>query len=113
MESKQELEALKSRVVAGNEKLFQAWLVIRDISDRDERERQFDRWNEAQEKLHHLCLELKYHFNYRDCLYLDENGKKTKRCIDEGDGWWCQCCSSDREYWSEELMSLPSPKKGG
>ena len=103
-----EVLALRNRVCLGNDKLFAAWLRIRDIEDREEKEYQFDRWNEAQRKLHTLCDELKYRFNFHDCLYLDENGKKTKRCIGGLDEWWCQVCPSERAWWSEELMSLPS-----
>lgn len=99
-----EVLALRDRVKAGNDKLFKAWLVIRDIEDGEEREQQLDRWNVAQEKLYYLCLELQAK-GYEDCLYI-ENGKKTKTCINEADGWWCQVCSSNHPYWREEWEKL-------
>ncbi len=100
-----EVIALRDRIIGGNQKLFEAWLKIRNITDKEEKTRQFDRWNEAQTKLHYLCLELKAK-GYEDCLYLDVNGKKIKKCLNEPDGWWCQVCPSNRPYWGEELLSL-------
>jgi len=104
----EELEALKSRIRQGNNKLNLAWLQIREMNG-EEKEKQLDRWNEAQEKLHYLNLELKAK-GYCDCLYRNEKGEKTKRCLDEPNGWWCNVCSSNYSYWEEELMSLASPK---
>ena len=102
-----EVLALRDRVRLGNEKLFKVWLQIRDIEEGEEKEHQWDRWNEAQEKLHYLCLELKQH--YSDCLYLNENGKRTKSCLSNPDGFWCQVCPSSVSYWAQELLALPGP----
>ena len=102
-----EILNLRDRVVRGDEKLFQAWLQIREMNG-EEKEKQLDRWNEAQEKLHYLNLELKAK-GYCDCLYRNEKGEKTKRCLDEPNGWWCNVCSSSYPYWETELMSLASP----
>lgn len=112
-----EVVSLRDRIVKGNDKLFKAWLQIKELAnDRDEWDRQMDLWNEAQRKLSLLCSELKLR-GYEDCLYIDNNGNKTKSCLNEPGGWWCQVCPSTRCYWEEELMSLPSPKvaqkKGG
>lgn len=101
--------ALRDRVIKGNDKLFQAWLQIRELEDGEEKEYQLDRWNEAQERLHSLCLELKAK-GYHDCLYI-ENGKKTRSCLSNPDGFWCQVCPSKIPYWEQELMNLPSPGK--
>ena len=95
--------ALRDRVILGNDVLFKAWLQIREF-DGAEREEQLDRWNEAQEKLHRLCLELQA-LGYEDCLYI-KDGKKSKSCISEPDQFWCQVCSSSHPYWEEELMKL-------
>ena len=104
-----EVLALRDRVKKGNDKLFQAWLQIRELADdKEEWSRQMDRWQEATEKLHQLCQELKLK-GYTDCLYL-ENGEKMRRCLDNPDGFWCQVCPSVYPYWETELMELPSPR---
>ena len=103
-----EVLVLRDRVKSGNDKLFKVWLQIRELADKEEWSRQMDRWNEAQEKLHSLCQELKLK-GYTDCLYL-ENDKKMRRCLDNRDGFWCQVCPSIYPYWETELMELPSPK---
>jgi len=78
-----EVLALRDRVIKGNDKLFAAWQQIRELAG-EEREHQWDRWNEAQERLHYLCLELKQH--YSDCLYLNENSKRFRSCLSEPGG---------------------------
>ena len=104
-----EVLALRDRVKKGNDKLFQAWLQIRELADdKEEWSRQMDRWQEATEKLHRLCQELRLK-GYTDCLYL-ENGEKMRRCLDNRDGFWCQVCPSIYPYWETELMQLPSPR---
>ena len=96
-ESHNEVLTLRDRVKLGNDKLFRAWLQIRELAhDQEEWPRQMDQWHEAQGKLHLLCLELKAR-GYKDCLYI-EGGKKTKRCLDNPDGFFCLVCSSSREY---------------
>ncbi|GAJ22288.1 unnamed protein product, partial [marine sediment metagenome] len=84
-----EVLALRDRVIKGNDKLFAAWQQIREL-DGEEKEYQWDRWNEGQERLHSLCLELQAK-GYHDCLYI-ENGKRIKSCLSETGGWWCQVC---------------------
>lgn len=102
-----EVIMLRDRVKLGNEKLFLAWQEIKKIAhDTEEWKAQMDRWSQAQEKLHLLCTELKY--NYHDCLYLDENGKKARGCLSNPNGFWCQTCPSSVPHWQDELMSLPS-----
>ena len=98
---------LRDRVIKGNEKLFPAWKQIRDIEEGEEKEHQWDRWNEAQERLHYLCSELKVK-GYYDCLHI-ENGKRTRSCLSNPDGFWCQVCPSSVSYWTQELMALPGP----
>jgi len=97
---------LRDRVIKGNDKLFAAWQQIREL-DGEEKEYQLDRWNEAQERLHYLCLELQAK-GYHDCLYI-ENGKRAKSCLSNPDGFWCQVCPSSVPYWAQELMDLPGP----
>lgn len=104
-----EVIVLRDRVIAGNDKLFRAWLQIRELAhDTQEWSRQMDRWAEAQQRLHLLCSELKLR-GFTDCLYLDGSGKKTKNCLHNPDNWWCCVCPSDEPYWEKELMSLPGP----
>jgi DNA polymerase-1 len=100
--------ALCDRVKKGNDKLFQAWLQIRELADKEEWSYQMDRWQEATEKLHQLCQELKLK-GYTDCLYF-ENGKKMRRCLDNPDGFWCQVCPSIYPYWETERMGQPGSK---
>lgn len=102
----EEVIALRDRVVNGNQRLFEAWLKIKELAhDSEEWSRQMDRWNEAQEKLHVLCLELKM-MGYSDCLYLDESNRKTKSCLENPDGFWCQVCPSGYPYWEVEAGKL-------
>lgn len=102
-----EVLALRDRVRLGNDKLFQAWLQIREVAgDEEEWKRQMDRLGEAAEKLRGFCNKLKLG-GYTDCLYL-ENGKKTRPCLNSEEGsFWCQVCSSDIRYWEQELMAMP------
>ena len=103
-----EVITLKDRVVRGNEKLNLAWQQLRNIANRTEEwTEQLERWHQANEKLSLLCTELKLR-GYSDCLYM-ENGKKTRKCLEPGDDIGCRVCPSSREWWAEELMSLPSP----
>lgn len=109
-----EVLALCDRVRLGNEKLFKAWQKIRELAeDKEEWSRQMDRWNEAQEKLHYLCLELKAK-GFHDCLYI-ENGGKTRSCMasNNPDGFWCQVCpcNPNNPYAGQELLELPGPGK--
>lgn len=101
----EEVLALRDRVIKGNQKLFEALEQIKKIAhDTEEWSRQMDRWNEAQNKLHLLCLDLKAK-GYSDCLYL-ANGKRTKSCIKNANGFWCQVCPSSHRYWEEEFSTL-------
>ena len=102
-----EVLALLDRVIKGNDKLFQALLVIQDIEEGEEKECQLDRWSQALDKLILFCQELKTK-GYEECLYI-ENGKRTKSCLSNPDGFWCQVCPSSRKYAEEELMALPGP----
>ncbi|GAH11834.1 unnamed protein product [marine sediment metagenome] len=111
-----EVLALRDRVRLGNYKLFRAWQQIKELAhDSEQWSQQIDRWHDATEKLSLLCSELKLK-GYADCLYM-ENGKRTKSCLSNPDGFFCQVCSSIYPYWELELMSLPGPKarqtKGG
>ncbi len=101
----EEVITLRDRVIKGNQKLFEAWLIIRELApNTEERSRQMDRWNESQNKLHYLCSELKMK-RYDDCLYI-VNGKKTKHCLKNQDGFWCQVCPSTYRYWEKEFSDL-------
>jgi len=101
-----EILALRGRVIVGNDKLNGAWEIIKTIEDKGRWQQELDRWTEANEKLSNLCRQLKL-MGYVDCLYLDGNGKKTRKCLD---GLGCRVCPSSTPYWEQELMLLPSPK---
>ena len=45
-----------------------------------------------------MCMKLMYRFNFRDCLYLDENGHKTRTCVRQ-DGFCCFVCPSETPHW--------------
>ncbi len=102
MEHGSDMLTLKERVKTGNEKLIAAWPRIWDIQDRGERQRELERWDKANRLLDGLCMELMYRFNYRDCLYLDGNGCKTKPCT-RPDGFCCFVCPSETPYWQKEF----------
>ena len=95
-----ELEAMKERVRAGNDKLMAAWSRVREIADENERKQQLGRWDEASSLLDVLSRELMYRLNYRECLYM-ENGKKTEPCV-RPDGSGCLVCPSETPYWRGE-----------
>jgi len=103
--------ALLDRIRLGNDKLFRAWLVIRDMQDKEKREEQYDRWGESQLKLWWLVKELNAKYNFYDCLYI-ENGVKTRGCLSNPDGFWCVVCPGGPgcPYWEQELMALPGSK---
>ncbi len=111
-----EVLALLERVKKGNDKLWAAWKVIRDIEDTEERGELFLKWDAKVKFLNGLCLELTVK-GFNDCLYI-ENGKKTKGCLDNPaePEWFCNTCPAGMgggpKYWEQELMGLPSPWKG-
>lgn len=105
-----ELELLKQRVKTGNDKLYQALKRIQQIKDNEERSYQMGRFLEAKRKLNGLCQELK-NAGFVECLYMEE-GKKTRLCLRDPEGW-CQVCPSNHPYWEDEIMSLPSPTFNG
>ncbi|GAI76263.1 unnamed protein product [marine sediment metagenome] len=105
-----EVLALRDRVILGNKKLNDAWEQIRQIDPESQEWKDlFEQWHQANEKLSLLCTELKLR-GYEDCLYLDDQGKKTKKCLPPGDDIGCRVCPSSRKYAEEELMALPRPK---
>lgn len=103
---KEELETLKSRIRQGNNKLNLAWSQLREIADREEWAEQLEKWSQANIKLSALCTELKLKYSFNECLYLDGEGKKTKKCLPPGGELGCRVCPSERAWWSEELMAL-------
>lgn len=99
---KQETVELLNRVRLGNDKLFHAWEHIRDLKGAEWNE-QMDKFAEAAKKLRELCVQLKL-AGYNDCLYKTEDGKRTRNCLHNPDGFWCQICPSDIRYWETEIM---------
>lgn len=98
---------LMERVKKGNDKLWNAWKVIRDIENPEEKEELFRQWHEKKELLELLCKELVTR-GFRDCLYI-ENGKKTRGCLYNPDNpeWFCNTCPAAMgggpKYWVEEM----------
>jgi len=108
----EELQVLKDRVITGNEKLYRAWEQMKGLEPGGEAWKQAsEQYDKALSFLEALCIELKAK-GFRDCLYKNEFGKKTKHCLVNPDqpAWFCRVCPSQHSYWEEELMSLPSPK---
>jgi hypothetical protein len=102
-----EVLTLRARVILGNKKLNDAFEQIKQlVHDSEEWSQAMDRWHEANERLSSLCRQLKL-MGYTDCLFLDDQGRKTKKCLEFGDDLGCRVCPSSRDYCSEELMALP------
>ena len=110
MLNNEELEALKNRVRRGNELLNLAWVQLKAMDHTSQFWKdEIYRWFLANEELSRLCTELKAS-GFKACLYLNESGEKTKRCLPPGDDIGCRVCPSMIPYWQNELMKLPSPK---
>lgn len=104
-EYSEEVIALRERVILGNQKLFDAWNNIKKLDHESQQWKdEFERWHQACERLSLLCTELKVK-GYEDCLYL-ENGKRTRSCLSNPDGFWCQVCPSTPRYWDKEFDDL-------
>lgn len=98
----QEVMALRDRVILGNKKLNDAWKQICQLDTKSQQwNDELECWVGAAGGLSALCRDLQ-RMKYEDCLYLDERGRKTVKCLGEGD-WWCQVCPSRIPYWEQEL----------
>jgi len=105
-EYSEELLGLRDRVIRGNLKLFNAWERIKGMDhSKDEWKAQMDRWHDATERLSLLCTELKFK-GYLTCLYFNEEGKRTKNCLQNPNGFWCQVCPSTYPFWEEDVLKL-------
>lgn len=101
----EEVIALRDRVILGNKKLNDAWDIIKEMDHESQQwNDEFDRWHQANEKLSVLCTQLKL-MGYTDCLYIDESGKKVKKCLEQN-SIGCRVCPSIRHYWEEEFSEL-------
>ncbi len=87
-----DLIALLERVKNGNDKLWAAWRVIRNVPDPEEKADLFLKWDGRVNFLNLLCKELIVK-GYNECLYI-ENGIKTKACLNNPDEpeWFCNTC---------------------
>jgi hypothetical protein len=95
-----EIITLRDRIIRGNEKLAAAWDKIKNMEGQQWNE-EMERWHQASSKLSTLCTQLKL-LGYEDCLYLDNDGKKTKKCLEGTLG--CLVCPSKFPYWEKELF---------
>lgn len=103
----QEVLTLRDRVIAGNKKLNDAWEVLKGMDhESQEWKNEFERWHQANVKLSELCSQLKF-TGYTDCLYIDENGRKMVKCLEQG-AIGCRVCPSQFPYWEQEFSELPS-----
>lgn len=108
-----EVQALLDRVKIGNEKCFAAFNTLRNSN----LEVNSPEWNEKHEQIYkavlflqELCTALKVW--YEDCLYIDKEGKKTKKCLGTfANDFFCYVCPSKKEYWWDEMYSLPRGKQ--
>ncbi len=111
-----DLIALLERVKNGNDKLWAAWRVIRNVPDPEEKADLFLKWDGRVNFLNLLCKELIVK-GYNECLYI-ENGIKTKSCLNNPDEpeWFCNTCPAAiggaKKYAERELMALPSSWRG-
>jgi len=104
--TREDRDKLRERIKLGNDKLNEAFEQLKEIaSDTQDWQAGFEKWHEANEKLHFYCQQL-IQLGWEDCLYI-ENGKKTRSCLE---GLGCRVCPSRRAYWEEELMDLPGRK---
>ncbi|MBA7654459.1 hypothetical protein ES703_62339 [subsurface metagenome] len=100
-----EVLTLRDRVILGNKKLNDAWEQIKGmVHDTEEWNYQMERWHQGNEKLSLLCSELQAR-GYETCLYLDDQGKKVKSCLEQG-GIGCRVCPSRFPYWDKEFREL-------
>ena len=98
----QEVLALHDRVIQGNKKLNLAWGQICQLDRESQEQRTLgEQWDQANKKLRVLCDNLQG-MGYTDCLYLDQNGKKTKKCLPTDDPYGCRVCPSAIPYWRQE-----------
>jgi len=98
--------ALRDRVIQGNMKLNVALKQICQLDvESQEWKDQMEQWSQATAKLWILCDNLTG-MGYTDCLYLDQDGKKTKKCLPTDDPYGCRVCSSAIPYWRQEWDEL-------
>lgn len=103
----EEIKQLLARIRLGNDKLIAAWEQVK-LMDGEQRKLELERWHQANEKLSMLEHKLRL-LGFDDCMYLDEHGVKTRKCLENAIG--CRVCPSITPYWEKELMSLPSASK--
>jgi len=100
-----EVLALRARVIKGNDLLYKAFIQANNAEEPG-RTKLLAQWDEANRKLDGLCQTLMA-MGYRDCLYIDENGNKTRSCLNsEITPYGCWICPSERKYWREEMDEL-------
>ena len=98
------IDFLRVKCVQGNEKLYKAYEQMKDLSG-DARKETNEKYDEALKKLDIYCDLLKA-LGFYDCLYIDENGKKTKGCLrNDQPNWFCRVCPSQKRYWEDEIMA--------
>ena len=98
--------ALRDRVIQGNKKLNAAWVQLCQLDwESQERKGLMEQWSQATAKLWILCDNLQG-MGYTDCLYLDQDGKKTKKCLPTADPYGCRVCPSAISYWRQEWDEL-------
>ena len=109
----EEALALRDRAIKGNQKLFDAWQRICGMDHESQEWRDaFEEWHQASRRLLDLSDNLKSK-GYEDCLYIniDNNKKRSKKCIGNADGFFCLACPSNKSYWETDAADSIFDKK--
>lgn len=110
--SRDRIEELKERCRSGNAVLNKAWADIVEMNHESEAwKKACDEWHLQNVKLSGYCTQLEG-MGFSDCLYIVD-GKKFNRCLEArpdvpGDMYGCRVCPSQKHYWEDEWLDLPS-----
>jgi len=109
MENAERVAELIERCKKGNLKLNIAWRQLRDSAawHTPELQDMVEEWSQKTGLLGRLGEELKAK-GFTTCLYINEDGIKTRTCA-EKDGLTCWACPSEFKYWEAEIFGGPVP----
>jgi len=111
-EKKIKVEALRKRIAAGNEKLINAFNLIRKIQDSGEFNRQYEAWCASCKKLDELARESRS-LGYSGCFFNGEPYEKEKesRCNSWPEGMTCIVCGDSNIFWDVVIEKAPAPDR--
>lgn len=109
--SNPEVEALRARVAAGNEKLIHAFLQFQKMPDGPEADDFYKAWSAAETKLQALAKELRK--SYVGCLYTGQEyeQEKQRRCNSWPEGMFCLVCGDSDLLWESVIARAPGPRR--